>query len=167
MITIAIAAVLVVIAVPSFQNLMLSNRLTTSANAMVGAINQARMDAIKLNAPVQFCGSNANANASDTLGTACGTNAGAVYSLPQGAATAGEVRVAAPGISGPLQLIGGVVAVRFSGQGLGYAPNVPGTPFNGTIATICTARLGSNNQRFVRMTTGSTVAVASSTGACP
>lgn len=169
MVTLAIAAVLAMIAVPSFQRLMLSNRLNTSANALVGAINLARMDAIKLNAPVQFCGSTSAINTTaDALGSACGTNAGAVYSLPQTATSAAEERAAPPGISAPLQISsGGVAAVRFSGQGLGYAPGSPGAPFQGPIAVICTAQLGSNNQRVISMTTGSVVATASATGTCP
>lgn len=169
MITLAIAAVLAMIAVPSFRHLMLSNRLNTSANALVGAINLARMDAIKLNAQVQFCGSTTATNTGDALGTACGTDAGAVYSLPQSATTAGEERASPPGISAPLQISSaGVAAVRFSGQGLGYAPSGgPGTPFNGRIATLCTTQLDSGNQRFINMTAGSIVATASSTGTCP
>lgn len=169
MITLAIAAVLAMIAVPSFRRLMLSNRLNTSANALVGAINLARMDAIKLDALVQFCGSTSATNTSDALGTACGTDAGAVYALPQSATTAGEERASPPGISAPLQISSaGVAAVRFSGQGLGYAPGgSPGTPFVGRIATICTAQLGSDNQRIISMTAGSIVATASSTGTCP
>lgn len=169
MVTLAIAAVLATIAVPSFRRLMLSNRLNTSANALVGAINLARMDAIKLNAPVQFCGSTSVVNTTaDALGSACGSDAGAVYALPQTATSVAEERAAPPGISAPLQISSnGVAAVRFSGQGLGYAPGGSGTPFQGHIAVICTAQLGSDNQRVISMTTGSVVATASSTGACP
>ena len=49
MITLAVAAVLTVIAVPSFRNMINSNRLTTAANEMVGALNLARMEAVKRN----------------------------------------------------------------------------------------------------------------------
>ncbi len=171
MITLAIAAVLVMIAAPSFQRLMLANRLNTSASAMVGAINQARMDAIKLNAPVQFCGSTAATNGADALGVACSaSSAGAIYALPQSAATAGEERATPPGISAPLQIAsGGIVAVRFSGRGIGYQPVTggPDTPYNNRIGVLCTTQLDSNNQRIIGMTTGSVVAVASSSGACP
>ncbi|MGH8182412.1 MAG: GspH/FimT family pseudopilin [Rhodanobacteraceae bacterium] len=168
MVTIAVAAILLMIAVPSFQHLILSNRLTTSANGLVDALNAARLDAIKLNADTQFCGSTGNGG-DPLLGTACSTAApGAVYSLPQGAASAGEVRAVPPGITTPIQLSSaGVTAVRFSAGGFGYAPSAPGTPYQGHIAVVCTPDLSSGNQRVISMVTGSIVAVATSTGGCP
>lgn len=169
MITIAVAAILLMIAVPSFRHLILSNRLTTSANALVDAINTARMDAIKLNATTQFCGNTTTTNTGDALGAACAT-AGAVWALPQSAgSTASQVRAAPPGIASPVQYTNaGVTAIRFSGAGFGYTPSAVGNaPYNGTIAVVCTAQLASGNQRVVSMTAGSIVATASSTGACP
>lgn len=168
MITIAIAAVLLMLAVPSFQRLILSNRLTTSANALVDAVNTARLDAIKLNATTQFCGNTTATNTSDPLGAACGTQSGAVYSLPQSATTAGQVR-AALGVTAPVQYTGaGVSAIRFSGQGFGYAPTAGSNSlYSGNIAIVCTSQLASGNQRIVTMTAGSIVATASSTGTCP
>lgn len=169
MVTLAVGAILAMIAVPSFQRLMLNNRLNTTANALVNAVNVARMDAIKLNATTQFCGNTTATNASDTLGTACGTLSGAVYALPQGAATAAQVQASPEGLATPLQIAsGGITAVRFSGQGFGYAPaGAPDSPYGGNVAVICTTQLSSNNQRIVRMTAGSILAVASSTGSCP
>ena len=169
MTTIAVAAILLMIAVPSFQHLILSNRLTTAANGLVDAVNTARMDAIKLNAPTQFCGSTAATNTGDTLGLACGTLSGAVYSLPQSAGTAGMVRATPPGVTSPVQYTtAGVTAVRFSGQGYGYTPSGgSNTPYGANIAVICTSQLSTDNLRVVSMNAGSIVAVASSTGACP
>jgi len=169
MVTIAIAAILLMIAVPSFQRLILSNRLTTSATALVDAINTARMDAIKLNATTQFCGSTTGSNTGDTLGGACGTVSGAVYALPQSAGTASQVRAAPPGITSPVQYTSaGVAAIRFAGQGFGYAPSTgSNAPYTGNIAIVCTSQLSSGNQRIVSMTAGSIIATASSTGTCP
>ena len=173
MVTIAIAAILLMIAVPSFQHLILSNRLTTSATALVDAINTARMDAIKLNATTQFCGSTTTTNiggANDTLlGPACGKQAGAVYALPQSATSASQVRATPPGIASPVRYTSaGVAAVRFSGQGFGYAPSTgSNAPYTGNIAIVCTSQLSSGNQRIVSMTAGSIIATASSTGTCP
>lgn len=169
MVTLAVGAILAMIAVPSFQRIIVTNRLNTTANAIVNAVNVARMNAIKLNATTQFCGNTTTTNTSDTLGTACGTHAGAVYALPHSAATAGEVSASMPGITPPVQIAkAGVTAVRFSGQGFGYAPgSTPDTPFGNRVAVICTTRLASNNQRIVNMTAGSILATASSTGSCP
>lgn len=169
MITIAVAAILMMIAVPSFKHLILSNRLTTSANALVDAVNTARIDAIKLNATTQFCGNTTTTNTGDALGGSCGTFSGAVYALPQSATTASQVRAAPPGVTSPVQYTSaGVTAIRFSGSGFGYTPTAgSNTPYNGNIAIICTSQLSSGNQRIVSMTAGSIVAIASSTGTCP
>ena len=56
MLTITVAAVLIVIAVPSFRSITLSSKLTTTANDIVVAINTARIEAIKRNATVQWLG---------------------------------------------------------------------------------------------------------------
>ena len=47
MVTIAIAAILIGIAIPSFTSTIASNRLTTSANELVTALNLARSEAVK------------------------------------------------------------------------------------------------------------------------
>ena len=47
MVTIAIAAIVLGIAIPSFSSTITSNRLTTSANELVTALNLARSEAVK------------------------------------------------------------------------------------------------------------------------
>jgi len=47
MVTIAIAGILIGIAIPSFTSIITSNRLTTSANELVTALNFARSEAVK------------------------------------------------------------------------------------------------------------------------
>ncbi|TAM94142.1 MAG: prepilin-type N-terminal cleavage/methylation domain-containing protein [Rhodanobacteraceae bacterium] len=172
MVTIVIAAVLATIAVPSFRNLIQSNRLTTSANAMVDALNTARMGAIKLNATTQFCSNSATSNTNSTpdpLGAACGTNAGAVYALPQGAATAGLVRATSLNLDSQIRLSGTIAAIRFSGRGFGYAATgTSDTPYNGgTVAVVCSTALSSNNRRVVSMNAGSIITTTTTTGSCP
>ncbi len=166
MITLAVAVILLVIAVPSFRTMTISNRLTTTANDVVGALNIARMEAIKRNASVQFCSNNASLNTSDPLGTACGTAAGAVETLVGSPAVASSVGAATIGIVTPLQLSGDMAAVRFGSQGLGYLPNTT-TVFTGTVANICSSAISSNNHRVVTLTAGSIVQTTSSTGTCP
>lgn len=171
MITIVIAAILTAIAIPSFRNIILSNRLTSTANDIVSAINVARMEAIKLNAPVQFCSNSSSTNTTDKLGTACGTQGTAVYMLQNGSTTPTPVRAAVPGLASvtqtQVQLSGTIAAVRYSGQGLGYAPG--GTaPLDGvTVADICTSSLSSNNHRVITISAGSVLATTTSTGSCP
>lgn len=55
MIAIAIAAILLGMAVPSFQNATLSSKLTGEANSLVASMRLARDEAIKRNAAVTLC----------------------------------------------------------------------------------------------------------------
>jgi type IV fimbrial biogenesis protein FimT len=71
MVTIMVAAILMIAAVPSFTNTMVSSRLTTQSNDIVAAINYARSDAIKRNGSVSLCRAD-----SDTA-TACVGSSGA------------------------------------------------------------------------------------------
>ena len=63
MITVAIIAILLAIGIPSFQSAIASSQLTNQTNRIVGALQQARIEAIKRNAHVVTCTS--------TNGTAC------------------------------------------------------------------------------------------------
>jgi type IV fimbrial biogenesis protein FimT len=164
LITIAVAAVLVVIAVPSFRNITLSNKLTTAANDVISAINVARMEAVKRNANTQLCSNSASVNTADTLGTACTTEIGAVYAMS--GATFTRVLAGTPGITGAVQLKGDMKAIRFSGQGLGQAVGTAG-PYSGKVADICTSQMSADNHREIWMTAGSILETRKATGACP
>ena len=163
LVTLAVAAVLMVLAVPSFRQLTLSNRLTTTANDIVASINTARMEAIKRNGSVQLCSDSATANATGALGTACGTSAGAVYALSGTDAT--QVRAAVAGLAPPLQLNGELKALRFRGQGQGYAVD-GSSPYSGLVADICTTALEVDNHRIIKMAAGSAIVVTPSSGSC-
>ncbi len=60
MIVVAIAAILLTIAAPSFSALMANLRLTTAADNLLGTIALARSEAIKRNVPIGVCASNDN-----------------------------------------------------------------------------------------------------------
>jgi len=66
MVTVAVLVIVLAIAVPSFQAMTHRNRLTAITNEMVGALQLARVEAIRRNARVIFCPT--------TSGTACGGN---------------------------------------------------------------------------------------------
>lgn len=57
LITLAVAAILVTIAVPSYQMFVLNNRMTTQANDLITAITLARSEAVKRAANVTACAS--------------------------------------------------------------------------------------------------------------
>jgi type IV fimbrial biogenesis protein FimT len=57
MVTIAVGAILMALALPSFQGAFRSNRLATTANKLTAAIALARTDAIKTTRAAGVCGS--------------------------------------------------------------------------------------------------------------
>jgi type IV fimbrial biogenesis protein FimT len=164
MITVTIAVVLIMIAVPSFKTITLSNKLTTTANDLVGAINSARMEAVKRNTNTQLCSNSSSANISDALGSACGTEVGAVY--VQTAPLPTQVLAGTLGITAPLQLNGDMTALRFTAQGLGQKAGTS-TPYGSTVVDICTSQMTTDNHRVITMTAGSILATTTTSGACP
>jgi type IV fimbrial biogenesis protein FimT len=165
LITMAVALVLIMIAVPSFKSLTLSNKLNTTANDIINAIHVARMEAVKRNANTQLCSNSASVNTTtDDLGKACTTQTGAVYALA--AATPSQVLASTVGITGAVQLSGNVTAIRFSGQGLGRGLGAA-DPQNFQVADICTSQMSKDNHRVITMTTGSILATTTTSGACP
>lgn len=170
LITLAVAAVLIGIAIPNFRALILNNRLTTAANDVIAAINVARIEAVKRNGPTQFCSNNATNNTSDTLGSTCGSQAGAVfatYTPAGGPATASTIAgPVASLVRSPLQISGNAVALRFTSQGIAQKAGTT-APYVGNVIVICTSQLSGNNLRTISMVGGSSLTVSPSTGTCP
>lgn len=164
-ITMVVAVILISIAVPSFTRIIATNRLTTTTNEIIAAVNVARMEAVKRNSSIAFCSDSAANNTTDTLGSACGTQVGAIYLLTSGTNTT-QVRASLPGIVWPIQLSGSVTALRFSGTGFAKAVGAT-APYGGTVADICTTATSADNHQKITMSTGSIMAVTSYTGTCP
>lgn len=55
MVVVALAAIMMTLAVPSFQNMVANNRITSHTNELVMAINMARSEAVKRNVRVILC----------------------------------------------------------------------------------------------------------------
>lgn len=71
MVTLAVAAIMIGIAVPSFQSVVNSNKLASAANEMVASLQLARMEAVRRNVRAAVCASaNANAGADATCASA-------------------------------------------------------------------------------------------------
>lgn len=62
LVSIAILAVLAALAMPAFNDMLLSTRLTKAANAFVASAQVARSEAIKRNRPVSMCRSDNGTN---------------------------------------------------------------------------------------------------------
>ncbi|WP_322521576.1 GspH/FimT family pseudopilin [Guyparkeria halophila] len=167
MVTIAVAAVLLTIAIPSFRNLILSNELTTISNEWVAAVNYARSEAIKRGGPAVVCGANANEGGANDLSNGCAGTLGEVRARPAGSATdrvvvRAEITNEVPdGVT-----VGSTQSVRFGGDGVGRLPT--GTaPHTGLIVDVSTPDLDAGNHRCVYLTTGTTLTSCTVTGACP
>ena len=68
MVTLSVAAVLLTVGVPSFQEFIASNRLTSEINSFTAYLNLARSEAIKSGGRVTLCAS--------SNGTSCATSGG-------------------------------------------------------------------------------------------
>lgn len=145
MVTIAVAAILLAVAVPSFRHLIISNRLTTAANEVVTALTVARSESIKRNANVGF-----NIDASVTIPPA---GAGAVTTIRTAPVMPDNIVLGNPQAlvatpSGWLQV---------AGAAAGY---------NGLVADINTTELNADNHICIYLSTGSAVSSCTDSAAC-
>lgn len=62
LVSIAVAAIVLAIGVPSFQNLIQTNQLATQTNKFIGSLNYARSEAVKRKQNVVICPSSALGN---------------------------------------------------------------------------------------------------------
>ncbi len=66
MITLAVAAIVLSVAVPGFKKTVISNRTATAASDLLGALNYARSEAIRLGTSVSLCTSTDGATCSNS-----------------------------------------------------------------------------------------------------
>lgn len=66
LVTVAIAAILMAIAIPSFRDLAIRNQITTLTNDVISTINFARSEAVRRGAAVSICSSNNGSSCSGT-----------------------------------------------------------------------------------------------------
>ena len=146
LVTLTVAAILLAVAVPSFQSMMLSSRLSTSANAVANALSLARSEAVKRNQEVNF------------------SNAAAVKSADNSVTYA-----AAPTVPSGIQKVSGKALVATPGGFLRQTTASAG--FSGLVMDLYAADLPSSQHRCVYLVTGITPVVCSTdetgTGKCP
>ncbi len=168
MITLAVAGILMVIAIPSFKKITLKNRLSTTANQFVDALNTARMEAVKRNDYAQFCSDVAANNGGDTMGGKCAAQMGAVI-LEEDATKGTYYQAQAPvtSVTTPLKISGSMRGVRFDGQGIAYVPGTTTLVDDTTpVVDLCTPALSTDNHRIITITTGTIVNTTTKSGAC-
>lgn len=158
MVTVAVLAVIMAIAIPSMTAVVNSNRLTAQANELVAGLQHARSEAVKLNTTVSVCKS--------VDGATCSTAAGRWTGWITVVNGTGEV-LRSHVLDGPAQLTGTVDAMAFRGDGLARAAA------GGLLAADATVCLPTNrpsqNLRVVQIRSGSRISTESRDGggACP
>lgn len=146
MITLTVAAILLAIAIPSFNYLTVSSKLTTTANNLVNALGVARSEAIKRNVNV-VVGVDGSLNA-----TIPNTNATTII----GAAIPVQTPVITMSI--PAALTATPMGMIVSGGGT--------AGFSGLVADVSSTQISSNNHRCVYVTTGTTISSCTDSSVC-
>ena len=158
MVTVAVLAVIMAIAIPSMTVVVNNNRLTAQANELVTGVQHARSEAVRLNSPVSLCQSADGA----TCSAAGGQWTGWITVID----ATGEV-LRSQVLDGPVELTGDVDIVTFRGDGLARAA---AGGLLSTQATVCLPTTKpAQNRRVVQIRSGSRVSTESQDGGgvCP
>lgn len=167
MVTVAVLAVLAALAVPSFTNLINSNRIAGAANDIVAALQTARMEAVRRGQSVVVCPSTDGATCSGAnwsrIIVFSDRNRNGAVNAPQDVVVR-DVTIAGGGMQVvPSANVGGAGRVRFSPDGLVWV----GASRRGAIS-VCSTRLPDDrNTRDVQIVTSRvSVATRNGTAAC-
>jgi type IV fimbrial biogenesis protein FimT len=155
MVTIAVLAIVLSIAAPSFQAFVRNNRMTSVANELVSALNLARSEAVRRGKTVTVCQSDANAATPSCNGTSW-TDGWLVFVGTAGAGdddSANHIKVGQINLDG-VQIDAPADEMGFSASG---ASTSSGTF---TISTVCESGDG-NKKREVEIGTTGRISVSS------
>ncbi|MEJ1096040.1 MULTISPECIES: GspH/FimT family pseudopilin [unclassified Pseudoxanthomonas] len=167
LVTIAVLAILIALAVPSFTSLINSNRLAAQSNEIVASLQVARMEAVKQNRRTTICRS--------TAGNVCTAGAAGdtwtrwityVDLDNSGGPAAGEVvRVNTAKV--PVQVRSTASALTFRADGM--VRDAAGTLVDNTFTVCIPTTQPAKNKRVIGLATGSRIAVTTplGTGVCP
>ena len=144
MITLAIATILLTVAVPSFNETIKNNRLITQANELVGTMNLARSEAVKVGRTATVCVS------SNQVACTGGTDWSQGWLMWVDADNdnildAGEERKVVKALPNSMSYTGNTTQVQYSPQG---AASTIGT------FTLCDDRAGETGRRITISNTG-------------
>lgn len=155
MVTLAIAVILVVAAVPAFNTIIQNNRAITLSNTFTSAVNYARSEAVKQGQSVSMCA------ASDTTQTSCGnntnwTNGWIVFNDP----TAGGSVTSAANILKVQQQLDAGTTVTTTLSYIAFLPTSYATTGAGTYTLKATGCAGNNGRIVTISVTGETTVAA-------
>jgi len=172
MITIAVLAITLAIAVPSFSGVIGESKLRSQASEIQSALTFARTEAIRLNRSVVFCHSNNGVNC--TVPASSGwegwlvSAAGAALETPAlPVARTGIIAATPMRISSGPNLAAATHVIRFTPQGLarGFANNIP---LSDLIQVCITQQTVNPNTREIQFSSGgrSRIVATDNAGAC-
>jgi type IV fimbrial biogenesis protein FimT len=159
MVTIAVLGILVSIAVPSYQNMVLGNRIVAQANQVVTALNYARSEAVKRGATAIVCASNGGTSCS---GITNWTTGWLVFADANGNGTVdnGELLRVWPALTGGNTLNAG------SSKQITFAATGFTSPAVNDIFRLCDSR-GPTNARAIVINAMGRSYVTKGTASCP
>lgn len=160
LITLAVAAITLGIGVPTFQDTIVRNRLTTQTNEILTAVNLARSEAVKRNRTVTVC----RASAADAT-TCAGAGTWEHWIILAGAGNLVQ-RGSLPRFNNTVGVTSSLpdAELRLSPDGL--ARTSTGTLANAQSITVCATNGSTNNRRQIVLGAGSRLSVNKSSGAC-
>ena len=171
MVVVIVLAVLLTVAVPSFEAVMNGNRLAGASNELMASLQTARMEAVKRNARVALCLS-ADANAATPSCATADVDGWIVFTdvNSNGAFNSStETLLRTSTVSPNVQVLSsatpnGVVAFRSDG----FARTSAGNLLNGAIDMCIPTKRPPENVRHVIVAAGSRVSIASDSDVtCP
>ena len=171
MVTIAVAAILLAVASPSFQEAINSNRLSTAANEMMAGLQAARMEAVRTNQRVALCLSSAPQAATPTCNASGATGWVVFRDVNHNGAPDASTDVVRVGSNhNQVQMLGSPAfgsTLTFRSDGLSYDNS--SNPIKGTVQFCVPSAHPAQNLRLVKIAGGSRVSIVKSTGngACP
>ena len=161
MIAVAIAAVLMALAAPSFQQAINGNRLAGAAGDVIGALQLARSEAIRANRRTVLCRSS-DGSSCDTTNAAWPGWIVFVDDDGDGTRDAAEPVVKAATVDAPLQLLASAsitaLSHRVTFRGDGTARTAAGALLNGSLAVCMATTRPAENVRHVSLAFGSRTA---------
>lgn len=156
MITLAVGAVLLAIGVPSFNQMIIANRLATQSNELVAAITIARSEAIKRNASITLC----RADAPDAEECVDGAGNWENWIVVNGATETVLQRGVVNTYGGTFVVTStlGTDQVVFGPDGLARTDDaIIATDAENNQIVVCSTRLDENNTRLITLGAGSRV----------
>jgi len=161
MVTVAVLAIVAVVALPGFTMVFNSNRLSSQANALVASIQHARMEALRLGRPVSVCRS--------TDATTCagsGEWSQWIVVAPASGGRAAQV-IRSETANAAVEITSSVDELTFGSNGM--ARNAAGGLLSATLTVCIATTRPAANQRLVTLASGSRVAAVSAEGGgeCP